>query len=106
MERGGQASKLRSEQPARGEWLRAEEIQFCTETSPPSQPQLGVPEEGGSHSSDLAEYYGKRGGDLKLEELSRQPQAVAAHWWDPHALLCMRSSETWFGFGFILPLAL
>ena len=72
MERGGRAAKLRSEQPARGEWLRAEEIQFCTETSPP-HPQLGVPEEGGSHRSDLAEYYGRGGGDPKPEELSRQP---------------------------------
>lgn len=40
---------------------------------PLTPPQLGVPEEGGSHRSDLAEYYGRGGGDPKPEELSRQP---------------------------------
>lgn len=54
---------------------------------------------------DLVGHSGEGDGDWKLEELSKQPKAKAAHWWDPHAPLCMGSPETWLDFGLPLPLA-
>ena len=79
------------------------DIVLHKDKSPSPLHSLECLRKGGSHRSDLAEYYGRGGGDLKPEELSRQPEAVAAQWWDPHALLCIGSSVTWFGFGLISP---